>query len=247
MTFNPSRQPEGIPTGGQFAATAHSDNVPALAGIPAAPVDPSVSPTTPWRPYVITEDEDGALHYDDVTADWEMQHKEPRTRSEIRQALSCPRLAGRQGRVVDLGFVTSRRNSTMDDDYDVVGPESGAPLVIRVNDGFHRLHVRSGNVQIEVKNGFGGGTTIHGGDVGVVVDGQNKYFVETHGQARARIAMSTESRVRVWAQSTSAAYVTGGGDRCSLTAYDGATINQDGPEENRLHVRRPELEKEGWA
>lgn len=30
MTFTPARQPEGIPTGGQFAATAHSDSVPAL-------------------------------------------------------------------------------------------------------------------------------------------------------------------------------------------------------------------------
>lgn len=38
MTENQNRQPEGIPTGGQFAATAHSDNVPALA-TPEAPTD----------------------------------------------------------------------------------------------------------------------------------------------------------------------------------------------------------------
>lgn len=31
MTFTPARQPEGIPTGGQFAATPHSDAVPALS------------------------------------------------------------------------------------------------------------------------------------------------------------------------------------------------------------------------
>lgn len=31
MTFTPARQPEGIPAGGQFAATAHSDDVAALA------------------------------------------------------------------------------------------------------------------------------------------------------------------------------------------------------------------------
>lgn len=36
MTENQNRQPEGIPTGGQFAATAHSDNVPTL-NAPAAP------------------------------------------------------------------------------------------------------------------------------------------------------------------------------------------------------------------
>jgi hypothetical protein len=39
MTTTQTRQPEGIPVGGQFAATAHSDEVPALAAKPARPAE----------------------------------------------------------------------------------------------------------------------------------------------------------------------------------------------------------------
>src|SRR4051812_33577832 len=97
MTFTPAHKPAGTPDGGQFAKTAHSDTVPVLQGIPVA--DPAADPTRPYRPYVITEDEDGELHYDDPDSDYAMQHKEPVTRSEIVRALSCPRLTGWQGRV----------------------------------------------------------------------------------------------------------------------------------------------------
>jgi hypothetical protein len=240
MTFIPARQPEGQPTGGQFAKTAHSDQVPTLGGIPVAAVDPAVDPTHPWRPYVITQDEDGEFHYDDVSADWEMQQKEPETRSEILRALSCPRLAVRKGRIVDLGYVPGRRNSENDDHYDVVGPSSGAPLVIRIHDGFHLLHVRSGNVQIEVLKGFGGGVTIHdGAEAGVVVDGANKYAITIEGTGRARIGLSEKARANVRNEGTGASYITGGGPSCTVTAYAGAVINQDGPEENRLPVHRP--------
>jgi hypothetical protein len=235
-----ARQPEGQPTGGQFARISHSDQVPALGGIPVAAADPAMDPAHPWRPYAITQDEDGELHYDDVTADWAMQHKEPVTRTEIRRALSCPRLAGRQGRVVDLSNPPGRRFSERDDDYDVVGPASGAPLVIRVRDGLHRLHIRSGNVQVEVQGGFGGGVTVYGGaEAGIIVDGTNKYSVDIEGSGRARIGLSEEARVNVRANGTGASYLTGGGEKCSVTAAAGAMIHQDGPEENRLPVRRP--------
>lgn len=236
-----ARQPEGQPTGGQFAKTAHSDQVTALTGIPVAPVDPAVDPAHPWRPYVITQDEDGGFHYDDASADWAMQHKEPVTRTEIRRALSCPRLAGRQGRVVDMINPPGRRFSESDDDYDVVGPSSGAPLVIRIHDGNHRLHIRSGNVQVEVLHGFGGGVTVYGGaEAGIIVDGTNKYSVKIEGTGRARIALSEEARVNVRANGVGASYLTGGGDKCSVTAAASAMIHQDGPEERRLPVRRPE-------
>lgn len=247
MTETQNRVHAGIPSGGQFAKTAHSDQVPSLGGIPIAPVDPAVDPTRPYRPYVITEDEDGALHYDDADSDYAMQHKEPVTRSEILRALSCPRLAGRQGRVVDLDWVTSRRSSENDDRYDIVGPESGAPLVVRIKNGFHLLHVRSGNVHIEVEKSFGGGTNVHGGTASIIVDGRNKYAVETHGEGKARVAISEQARVRVWAQGTSAAYVTGGGEHCTLTSYDGAVIHQDGPEENRLPVREVQTKQRTQA
>lgn len=245
---NQNRVHSGIPTGGQYAATAHSDEVPSLGGIPVAAADPAVGPTHPWRPYVITRDEDGELHYDEVSSDWAMQHKEPVTRTEIRRALSCPRLAGRQGRVVDMSNPPGRRFSESDDDYDVVGPASGAPLVIRIHDGNHRLHIRSGNVQVEVLHVFGGGATIYSGaQAGVVVDGTNKYSVDIEGSGRARIGLSEDSRVNVRANGTGASYITGGGENCSVTAGPQTTVHQDGPEENRLPVRRPATAKAGQA
>ena len=237
MTETQNRVHAGVPTGGQFAATAHSDNVPVLGGIT---VDHAVDPSRPTKSYVITQDEDGELHYDDPDSDYAMQHREPANRSEARRALSCPRLAGRQGRVVDLGDMPGRRASLNDDVYDVVGPESGAPLVVRIRTGFHHLRVLSGNVHIEVDHCWGGSTDVHGGTADITVNGRNKYTVETHGEGKARVAMSVDSKARVYAHGTSAVYVTGGGDRCSLTAYKGATINQDGAEEDRLPVRRPD-------
>jgi hypothetical protein len=237
---NQNRVQPGVPTGGQYAATVHSDGVPSLGTTLVRSPDPVVDPTHPWRPYTITQDEDGEFHYDEVRADWAMQQKEPVTRSEIIRALSCPRLAGRQGRIVDLGYVPGRRNSENDDHYDVVGPASGAPLVIRIHDGFHLLHVRSGNVQIEVIRGFGGGVTIHdGAEAGVVVDGDNKYAITIEGTGRARVGLSEKAQANVRNEGTGASYVTGGGKRCTLTAGPRAIFNQDGPEENRLPVNRP--------
>jgi hypothetical protein len=201
-----------------------------------------VSPTKPWRPYELTDNGDGSFTYDDEGALAALEHKEPVTRTEIRRALRCPRS---QGRVVDLIQAPGRRNSPRDDIYEVAGPESGAPLVIRVQDGFHALHIKSGNVQVEVLGGFRsvpGRTVIEdGASAGVVVDGDNKYTVETRGSARARVALSTDSNVDVRVTGKGFVYVTGGGRDCEINAKDGATVHQDGPEEDRLSVNRPNI------
>jgi hypothetical protein len=236
MTTNTARQPKGVPVGGQFAATAHAE--PSLSLTP----DPEVSPTKPWRPYELSENSDGTFTYDEAGARTVLEHKEPVTRTEIRRALRCPRS---QGRVVDLGQVPGRRSSPRDDIYEVAGPESGAPLVIRVQDGFHALHIKSGNVHVEVLGGFRsvpGRTVIEdGAAAGVVVDGDNKYTVETRGSARARVALSTDSNVDVRVTGKGFVYVTGGGRDCEINAKDGAPVFQDGPEENQLPVNRPNI------
>jgi hypothetical protein len=237
MTTNTARQPKGIPVGGQFAATAHAE--PSLS-LTAA--DPEVTPTKPWRPYELTGNSDGTFTYDEAGDRTTLEHKEPVTRTEIRRALRCPRS---QGRVVDLGQVPGRRSSPRDDIYEVAGPESGAPLVIRVQDGFHALHVKSGNVHVEVLGGFRsvpGRTVIDdGARAGVVVDGDNKYTVETRGSANARVALSKESNVDVRVTGKGAVYVTGGGRDCEINAKDGAIVHQDGPEMDRLPVHRPAI------
>lgn len=237
MTTNTVRQPKGVPVGGQFAATTHTE--PSLSLTAPAP---EVSPTKPWRPYELTDNGDGSFTYDEAGALVGLEHKEPVTRTEIRRALRCPRS---QGRIVDLIQAPGRRNSTRDDIYEVAGPESGAPLVIRVQDGFHALHVKSGNVHVEVLGGFRsvpGRTVIEdGARAGVVVDGDNKYTVETRGSGSARVALSTESNVEVRATGVGRLYVTGGGRDCEILAKGDATVLQDGPEEDQLPVNRPNI------
>ncbi|MBG0738829.1 hypothetical protein IV500_05265 [Paeniglutamicibacter antarcticus] len=234
-----SRQPKGIPAGGQFAATTHTEPSLSLA---AARPDPEVTPTKPGRPYELTDNGDGTFNYSDVGAETTLEHKEPVTRTDIRRALRCPR---GQGRVVDLGRVPGRRNSPRDDIYEVVGPESGAPLVIRIQDGFHAIHVTSGNVQVEVLGGFmstAGRTVVEdGARAGVVVDDDHRYTIETRGSGSARVALSTQSNVDVRATGTGQMYVTGGGRRCEILAKDGVVVHQDGPEEDRLPVQRPAI------
>ncbi len=237
MTTNTARQPKGIPVGGQFAATTHAE--PSLSLTSAAP---AADPTKPARPYELTDNGDGTFTFDEAGVAASLEHREPVTRTEIRRALRCPR--GR-GRVVDLIAVHGRRNSPRDDIYEVVGPESGAPLVVRINDGFHALHVMSGNVQVEVKGGFmsiAGRTVVEdGARAGVVVDGDNKYTVETRGTGAARVALSKDSNVDVRATGTGQMYVTGGGRDCEILAKGDATVHQDGPEEDRLPVQRPAI------
>nr|WP_139187262.1 hypothetical protein [Pseudarthrobacter chlorophenolicus] len=237
MSTFAARQPKGVPTGGQFAATAHAE--PALA---LARPHLEASATRPWRPYELSENGDGSFNYNEAGAETTLEHREPVTRTEIRRALRCPRS---RGRVVDLIAVPGRRSSPRDDIYEVVGPDTGAPLVIRIHDGFHALHVISGNVQVEVQGGFksiAGRTVIEdGARAGVVVDDDNKYTVETRGSGSARVAMSTESNVDVRATGTGQMYVTGGGRRCTIAAKDGAVVHQDGPEESRLPVERPTI------
>lgn len=236
MSTPAARQPKGVPVGGQFAATTHAEPSLSLGQ------GPDVTPTKPRRLYELAENGDGTFTYNEDGARTTLEHKEPVTRTEIRRALRCPRS---QGRVVDLGRVTGRRSAPTDDLYEVVGPESGAPLVIRVQDGFHSLHIKSGNVQVEVQGGFRsvpGRTVIEdGARAGVVVDGTNKYTVETRGTGSARVALSKESNVEVRATGIGRLYVTGGGRDCEILAKDGAWVHQDGPEEDQLPVHRPAI------
>lgn len=233
-----SRQPAGVPVGGQFATTAHAEPDLFLSPVAVA------SPTKPAPPYQLADNDDGTVTYKASSNELVLEHKRPVTRTEMRRALSCPRS---RGRVVDLVAAGGRRTSPADDIYEVVGPENGAPLVIRVRDGFHVLDVRSGNVQIEVTGSFDGapGKTLIGDGVraGIIVDGDSEHTIVTQGTGSANIILSAESRARVRAIGTGETHVSGGGPGCRITANIGATVHQDGPKENHLPVRHLALRR----
>ncbi|WP_427019392.1 hypothetical protein ACQCSX_22125 (plasmid) [Pseudarthrobacter sp. P1] len=238
MTSSTARQPVGIPAGGQFAPTSHAEPGISLATATGQPAQGAQDATTdrPWRPYELSPSPDGTILYDEGGLTTDCQHKVPATRSEARRALSAPRLQGRLGRVVDMGAMPGRTSSYYDDDYEVVGPTSGAPLVIRVSSGHHRFNIRSGRVHVEVSGGFdGGGVDVLGGDAGIVVDGDNSSRITVRDGAHARIALSEPSRVSIQALGGTT-YVTGGGPRSRVAAAKEATVHQDGPPENRLPV-----------
>lgn len=106
MTITPARQPEGIPVGGQFAATAHSDEVPALAAKPARPGEtlrrlrghnfyPSAASMAKW-PAIYTNDEIDlpdqpiVAHYFQGGADWWVTEYDP----ENNEVFGFAQLAG---------------------------------------------------------------------------------------------------------------------------------------------------------
>lgn len=122
------------------------------------------------------------------------------------------------------------------------GPENGAPLVIRIQGGFHILDIRSGNVKVEVTGSFSGlpGRTIigDGAQAQVVVDGDNEHTIVTQGTGTAHVLLSTQAMARIRATGTGQTTVAGGGPDCRITANIGAVVHQDGPEEGHLPVRR---------
>lgn len=228
------RQPKGITVGGQFAATHHSE--PQLKLMTD---DEGSQAARPVRRYELTKNDDGTIGYNEGGDRTTLERKEPVSRTEIRRALRCPRS---HGRLVDLRHVTSRRFSARDDIYEVVGPESGAPLVVRIQEGFHRLHVQSGNVHIEVLDNIGGSTVVEdGATANVVVDGANKYSVETRGAATASVVLSPQSKVEIRATGTGTMYVRGGGPGCDISAKGDAVVLQDGKELGGLPVTRPSI------
>jgi hypothetical protein len=95
MTTTQARQPEGIPVGGQFAATAHSDEVPALEAKPARPAEtlrrlrghnfyPSAAVMAKWPPIYTNDeidlpDQPIVAHYFQGGADWWVTEYDPRT------------------------------------------------------------------------------------------------------------------------------------------------------------------------
>lgn len=235
-TENRSRVRRGVSTGGQFATEIRTED--ATVSLAAAPPATRNGVLYPPKSYTLDRTQDGVT-YNDSRGSWPMQTVEPTTHSEAKRALSTPGLRGGQGRIDDLFHGPSSNNST----YDVIGPKSGAPLVVNVHSGFHQLNVRGGNVDINVQPGtWGGSTEVHGGRANITVNGSTKYHVEVHDQGDDgphAVRLSDDARVSVYVRSTrGATYVQGGHKTARVHVSPGATVNQDGPEEYRARVEK---------
>lgn len=95
MTTTQARQPEGTPTGGQFAATLHSDEVPTLTTAPARPAEtqrrirghnfyPSAKEMAKWPPIYTNDgtplpEQPIVAHYFQGGHDWWVTEYDPAT------------------------------------------------------------------------------------------------------------------------------------------------------------------------
>ncbi|QOD05880.1 DUF2958 domain-containing protein [Pseudarthrobacter sp. BIM B-2242] len=106
MPTKPVHKPAGIPEGGQFAATAHSDEVPSLAAKPVRPAEtlrrlrghnfyPSAREMEKWPPIYTNDsidlpDQPIVAHYFQGGADWWVTEYDP----ERNQVFGFAQLAG---------------------------------------------------------------------------------------------------------------------------------------------------------
>ncbi|MBP2215987.1 hypothetical protein [Arthrobacter sp. CAN_C5] len=153
MTSSIARQPQGIPVGGQFAATSHPE-----AGVTLAPVLPlPVSPPVRHKARSLF---DGTVERE-TTDGAEVEHKHPATKSEARRLLSDTR--GEKGdrvrQVHQVHQVHQDDHSAPDSDsgehVDIVGPADGRPIIVTLSSGMARLRVASRKAIIKSDSAWG--------------------------------------------------------------------------------------------
>ncbi|HCB57546.1 MAG TPA: hypothetical protein DEP82_06340 [Arthrobacter bacterium] len=141
MSTSTARQPKGVPVGGQFAATSHSEPGIVLTGGRAEFVNDTH----------LYERELAAL----VGAGAVLEEKKPASKTEARRLLKNAR-GETDGRIrlVKLNYENAP-DSEVGERVDVVGPKDGRPIVIDVVSGLPRLKVISGTAIIRMRSNWG--------------------------------------------------------------------------------------------
>lgn len=151
----PARQPQGIPTGGQFAATSHAEPGIVLAGGRAEFVNDSH----------LYERELAAL----AGADAVIEEKYPDTKSEARRMLKNARgEAGGKIRMVHLEAYNSP-DTEPGERIDVVGPKDGRPIIVDIRSGIPNLKVTSGTAIIRPLSNWGNSVDVGPGAEAIIV------------------------------------------------------------------------------
>lgn len=136
-----TRQPKGIPVGGQFAAATHTEPGIVLSGGQAEFVNDRH----------LFERELAAAAGPNVV----LEEKDPFTKSESRRLLKNSR--GEEGgrvRLVNLDYPNSP-TTDLGKRIDVVGPKDGRPIALDVTSGLPSLKVTSAKAIVRMRSSWG--------------------------------------------------------------------------------------------
>lgn len=157
MTIN--RQPQGIPTGGQFATTTHAEPGIVLTGGRAEFVNDSH----------LFERELETL----VGPDAVIEEKFPDSKSEARRLLKNSRgEADGKIRTVRLEAYNSP-DSEPGERVDIVGPKDGRPIIVDIGSGIPNLKVVSGTAIIRPRSSWGNSVDVGPGAEAVIIGPSN--------------------------------------------------------------------------
>lgn len=155
MTTNTARQPQGIPVGGQFAATHHAEPGIVLSGSRAEFVNDSH----------LFDRELEAL----AGAGAGIEEKYPDTKSETRRMLKNSRgEAGGKLRRVHLEAHNSP-DTAPGERIEIVGPKDGRPIIVDVGSGIPNLKVTSGTAIIRPRSHWGNSVDVGPGAEAILV------------------------------------------------------------------------------
>lgn len=155
MTTPTARQPKGIPTGGQFAATSHSEPGIVLTGAGAEFVNDKH----------LFERELATLAGPDAV----IEDKNPETRAEARRLLKNARgEADGRIRLVHLNHHNAPRTEILEK-VEIVGPKDGRPIVVDVTSGLPSLKVISGTAIIRPRSSWGNSVDVGPGAEAIII------------------------------------------------------------------------------
>lgn len=150
-----TRQPKGIPVGGRFAATTHTEPGIVLNGGRAEFVNDTH-----------LFDRELAAH---AGADTLIEEKHPASKAEARRLLKNTR-GETEGRIrmVRLDYNNSP-DTEPGDKVDIVGPKDGRPIIVDVTSGIPSLKVTSGKAIIRMRSSWGNSIDVGPGAEAVIV------------------------------------------------------------------------------
>jgi hypothetical protein len=179
MTTTTARQPKGIPAGGQFAATTHTEPGIVLTGGRAEFVTEKH----------LFERELAALNVTDL----DLHERYPATRSEAKRLLKNSRgEADGMVRAIHLDYTNAPETEVLEK-VEVVGPKDGRPIVIDVTSGIPSLKVMSGTAIIRARSSWGNSIDVGpGAEAIIIAEASSKVTTKVDAGGKATFVCPTE-------------------------------------------------------